>query len=54
MLVHGSAFLRHRLKILAMDEGDQEDFVDVIVAAMHFDGGQRSGCYHSQTLLLGD
>ncbi|CAE7351100.1 unnamed protein product, partial [Symbiodinium microadriaticum] len=38
LLAHGSPFLRHRqLQILAMDEVEQEDFLDVVTAAMHFD-----------------
>ena len=38
MLAHGSPWLRDlRLQILAMDEVENEDFLDVLTAAVHVD-----------------
>ena len=38
MLAHGSPWLRDRsLSVLAMDEVENEEFLDVVAAAIHFD-----------------
>ena len=47
MLAHGSPWLRERsLSVLAMDEVENEEYVEVVAAAIHFDlvllAGDRS------------